>query len=204
MADIALNKASLKQQREQLATFQDFLPSLDLKRRRMLFEQRRQESELHEINNAIDIMNQSLFDLMRLAGESKFNTTGLLKVVGVTLGTDNIAGAKLPRLDDVDYTMDDRPALDRPFWLPELIKRLRDMSGLELRKELQRRRVEILAKAVKTVTQRINLFEKVLIPEAKDNIRRIRIHLADMERAAVVRSKLVKAKREQELLHSEA
>ena len=201
MADVALNKASLKQQREQLATFQDFLPSLDLKRRRMLYEQRRQESELREINAAIDDKYEDLSDMMLLAGESKFETAGLLKVAGVTLGSDNIAGARLPRLDGIDFEIDDRPALDRPFWLPEMLKRLRDLSGLHIRRELQRRRVAALAKAVKTVTQRINLFEKVLIPEAQENIRRIKIHLADMERAAVVRSKLVKAKREQELLN---
>jgi len=63
------------------------------------------------------------------------------------------------------------------------------------RRSVGRQRVERLQQAVLKVTQRVNLFEKVLIPEARENIKQIRIHLADTERAAVVRSKITKAKR---------
>ncbi|MEM6429093.1 MAG: V-type ATP synthase subunit D, partial [Deinococcota bacterium] len=48
--------------------------------------------------------------------------------------------------------------------------------------------------AVKRTTQRVNLFDKVLIPNAQETIRRIQIFLADADRAAVVRAKLAKQK----------
>jgi V/A-type H+-transporting ATPase subunit D len=54
-----------------------------------------------------------------------------------------------------------------------------------------------LGEAVRKITQRVNLFEKVLIPTTEKNILRIRIYLGDAERAAVVRSKIVKTKRQQ-------
>ena len=57
--------------------------------------------------------------------------------------------------------------------------------------------------AVRRVTQRVNLFEKVLIPNAKQNIARIQIFLSDVERAAVVTSKIAKAKRAQERASAE-
>ena len=60
-------------------------------------------------------------------------------------------------------------------------------------------RLELLDEAVRTITQRVNLFDKVLIPRAQANIKRIRIFLADGERAAVVRAKIAKAKRAKEL-----
>ena len=47
---------------------------------------------------------------------------------------------------------------------------------------------------MRKVTQRVNLFEKVLIPRTREQIRRIRIYLSDAERAAVVRSKIAKRK----------
>ena len=73
------------------------------------------------------------------------------------------------------------------------------MSTLRIREQIDRERVARLDEAVRKITQRVNLFEKVLIPTTRDNIHRIRIHLADAERAAVVRSKIVKAKRQQKV-----
>ena len=40
----------------------------------------------------------------------------------------------------------------------------------------------------------VNLFEKVKIPEAKENIRIIRIFMGDQQTAAVARSKIAKGK----------
>ena len=53
-------------------------------------------------------------------------------------------------------------------------------------------RVRLLEQAVRKVTQRLNLFEKILIPTAKENIKKIQIYLADAERAIVVNSKITK------------
>ena len=47
---------------------------------------------------------------------------------------------------------------------------------------------------MRTITQRVNLFSKVLIPRAEENIKRIGLFLSDQERAGVVRSKLSKQK----------
>ena len=56
-------------------------------------------------------------------------------------------------------------------------------------------RLVLLETAVKTITQRVNLFDKVLIPKTKSNIKDIKIYLSDEEMAAVVRSKISKRKR---------
>ena len=63
---------------------------------------------------------------------------------------------------------------------------LRDMLELRIRVQVEERRLTLLDAAIKTVTQRVNLFDKVLIPRTRENIRRIRISLSDAERAAVV------------------
>ena len=69
------------------------------------------------------------------------------------------------------------------------------MLEFKVRLKVDQKRVEILQQAVKKVTQRVNLFDKVLIPRAQQNIRKIRIFLSDTERAAVVRAKITKSKR---------
>ena len=54
--------------------------------------------------------------------------------------------------------------------------------------------IAILAKELRITTQRVNLFEKVKIPECKNNIRIIRIYLGDQQANAVGVSKVAKHK----------
>ena len=81
-----------------------------------------------------------------------------------------------------------------PQWVDRLSDELARMIELRVRLRVEQRRLALLEEAVRKVTQRVNLFEKVLIPGAKGQIRRIRIFLSDGERAAVVRSKIAKRK----------
>ena len=47
---------------------------------------------------------------------------------------------------------------------------------------------------MRSTAQRVNLFEKVKIPEARENIRVIGIYLGDQQTSAVVRGKIAKKK----------
>ncbi|MEZ6150342.1 MAG: V-type ATP synthase subunit D [Pirellulaceae bacterium] len=84
--------------------------------------------------------------------------------------------------------------LAKPFWVDFVVELLQNVATLHARREIERKRMSRLSNAVRRITQRVNLFEKVLIPQAENDIQRIKIHLADTERAAVVRSKIAKAK----------
>jgi len=89
--------------------------------------------------------------------------------------------------------------LARPHWTDVLAKRLKQMVSQEVLVQVMARRVFLLERAVRKITQRTNLFEKVLIPEARQNIRKIRIYLADADRAAVIRSKITKRIRQKQV-----
>jgi V/A-type H+-transporting ATPase subunit D len=81
-----------------------------------------------------------------------------------------------------------------PFWVDLLVDSLKRLAELRIRQQVRQERVERLDYAARRITQRVNLFEKVLIPQAEANIRKIVIFLSDEERAAVVRSKIAKNK----------
>jgi V/A-type H+-transporting ATPase subunit D len=72
------------------------------------------------------------------------------------------------------------------------------MVDQKTRVQVAAERVRLLEQAERRVTQRVNLFDKILIPTAKKNIQKIQIYLADAERAAVTRSKLTKKMRRQQ------
>ena len=83
---------------------------------------------------------------------------------------------------------DEKPysILSTPFWLDELVACIKDVATYRLRLQVYRARVSRMEGAVRRVSQRVNLFEKVLIPNARRDIARIKIFLSDIERAAVV------------------
>ena len=87
-----------------------------------------------------------------------------------------------------------------PFWVDKLVDGLEQIARLRILLQVHQARVAILGAAARKITQRVNLFEKVLIPQAESNIKKIGIVLSDQERASVVRSKLAKRKRIQESL----
>jgi V/A-type H+-transporting ATPase subunit D len=196
MAGLPLNKSSLKQERNRLATFARFLPSLDLKRRQLAWELRRAERELATEVSKAEELAESSREMLALLGSTEEPVDGLVKVESIEIETENVVGARLPVLAGFEVGVSEYSTLAEPFWIDTLVDTLTATLELRVRKALAEQRVRRLQQAFRRVTQRVNLFEKVLIPEAKQNIKWIEIHLADLDRAAVVRSKITKAKRQ--------
>jgi V/A-type H+-transporting ATPase subunit D len=194
---LALNKSSLKQQRDQLGLFRKFLPSLDLKRQQLLSALKEARAGLEQVEaemRQFDGLLESLYPLLGSATLATRDLSQLVRIKAAKIETENLAGVHLPTLRELEFEATQYSTLATPFWVDSLIEALRKMAELRVRHAVQRRRVERLEAAGRRVTQRVNLFDKVLIPQAKQNIKRIQIFLADQERSAVVRSKIAKTK----------
>ena len=121
--------------------------------------------------------------------------SGLVRIHRVDVAEEDVLGLRLPTLRAVEFDTADYSLLATPFWVDDLVTCLKEVATYRLRLQVYRERVARMQGAVRRITQRVNLFEKVLIPDAKRNIARIQIFLSDVERAAVVTSKIAKAKR---------
>lgn len=194
---IALNKTTLKQQRDQAKTYKQFLPSLDLKRQQLLAALKKAKQELDSILLEIAAIDRELEQLYPLLGSSTIatrNIASLLRVRSVQVEEENVLGTRLPVVREVDFEVGEYSTMVTPFWVDSLVSALEKTVELKVQSAVASQRVERLELAARRITQRVNLFEKVLIPQAEDNIRRIVIFLSDQERAAVVRSKIAKGK----------
>ena len=195
---LSLNKNALKQQRDHLTMFRRFLPSLDLKRQQLLGAHKEAQAQLANLEKDIEEFQQTLENLLPSLGSSTINPEklgNLVRVRDVVLGEENVVGAHIPvvreiKIDKVEYSM-----LTLPFWVDKLVDGLEQIARLRILLQVNQARVAILGAAARKITQRVNLFEKVLIPQAESNIKKIGIVLSDQERASVVRSKLAKRKR---------
>jgi len=196
MEKIALNKSSLKSERDRLKTFERFLPSLDLKRQQLMVESKKAQAELKGILARVEETLQGIEGLLGLLGGTTMEMPDYVRLENYSTKEENVVGVRLPLLDEIEFGVQEYSTLAKPFWVDTLVDYLQEVAKLRVEERIGKERVELLDEAVRKITQRVNLFEKVLIPNAKENIHRIQIFLNDAERAGVVRSKLVKAKRQ--------
>ena len=194
---LALNKSSLKLQRDQLKMFRRFLPSLDLKRQQLLAALKIARNELAETERQVEERYGRIAELYPLLGSStmgRVDLSSLVRVASVQIDEENMLGTRLPVAREVDFEVADYSTLVTPFWVDLLVENLKELAELRVHQQVRQERVKQLNYAARRITQRVNLFEKVLIPRAFESIRRIVIFLSDQERAAVVRSKIAKEK----------
>ena len=194
MAKLRLTKAALAKERQHLRLYERLLPSLDLKRRQLTVELEKARSGLREAQTTVEELENQIGRELPMAANPRLNFQGLVTVRDTQIGVENVVGAKLPVLERIDYDVAEYPYLNTPAWVDTLVQRLKDVIEKRLLVAIAIKRVAVLDRAVRRVTQRVNLFDRILIPNAKKNIKKIQIFLGDVERDAVIRSKLAKSK----------
>jgi len=194
MTRLALNKTELARKKRELATYRRFLPSLDLKRRQLLEERSRARADLAELERQRAALRDEAGRNIPMLSNRRISVEGLVTVRDVQLGEANIVGVCVPVFESVDFAVEPYGLLSKPHWVDAVVEMLKRAAELQLREQVARERLERLEAGLKKVTQRVNLFEKVLIPRAEAAIRTIQVGLADIERASVVRSKIAKRK----------
>ncbi len=195
MARLQLSKSSLSKEKARLRTCLQFLPSLDLKRQEQMAQRAKAVKALAECETELAQFSVGFAEAFPMLANHDVDLTDLVTVTDFELETENVMGAHLPKLARVEVKIRDYSDLATPTWVDGVAESMKAMLRLKLELQVHQKRVELLNVAVRKITQRVNLFDKVLIPRAKENIKRIRIYLSDNERAAVVNAKLAKSKR---------
>lgn len=194
MARLQLSKTSLTNEKRRLEGFERFLPSLDLKRRQLTALRAGTAATIADLEKQVEDLRAEVADRLPMLANTDIDLNELVRVSNVQVEMENVVGVRLPRLSGAQVDVRSYSYLGKPHWVDQVAEDLKRMLDLRLRLQVEQRRLELLAQAVRTVTQRVNLFDKVLIPRTRANIKRIEIYLSDAERAAVVRAKIAKAK----------
>ena len=196
---IKLTKNEQKVQKDNLKAFQRYLPTLQLKKQQLQSVIMRENQALEQKEVERTEMIGNLDDWVAVFAENTIfedakKLDQLVQPDTVICSTENIAGVRVPLFEeltfkDISYDVD-----DYPLWVDTAVIKLREIARLDALVSTMRKRVECLEKELRTTSQRVNLFEKVKIPEAKENIRIIGVYLGDQQTAAVVRGKISKKK----------
>ena len=201
MASVKLTKNELKKQKDDLKQFERYLPTLQLKKQQLQTvimqidaEYEQKKSEYAEMINGLDDW-VAVFSENTLFSDSK-KIENLVKPDRVICDESNIAGIVIPEFKELTFKEISYDVADYPLWVDEALVRMREISRLNVLLQTIKKQSELLNRELRLTSQRVNLFEKVKIPEAKENIRVIEIYLGDQQTSAVVRGKIAKSKRQ--------
>ena len=191
---IALNKSSLNKEKRSLKTFNQYLPALELKRLQLMAERKKAEKALEEAKLRIEQIEGDIAAQLPMLACEDIVLEDLVKVTDIVLGEQNIVGTTVPMLERIEVEVTPYSFLIRPHWVDFLVEKLKEMAELHVESQVRELRYQEIAAATKTTSQRVNLFSKVLIPQTKQNIAKIKIFLSDQDRAGVVNAKISKSK----------
>ena len=194
MAKIKLTKNEQKAQKDALKMYQRYLPTLTLKKQQLQSEIRIIDEKAKSVRAEKKALEEDFERWISVFGETEAFKPGTVTVDNIRKGWGNIAGVKIPVYEGADFGRGDYDLYSAPLWVDMAADRMEKALSLDLQAEVLDEQVRLLSKELRTTTQRVNLFEKVKIPETKANIKRIAIFLGDEQVNAVVRSKISKKK----------
>ncbi len=189
---IKLTKNELKSQKESLKMYRRYLPTLQLKKQQLQTEIRTIESRALDVRFRRDALNMEFQEWIAVFGETEAFSPDTVKVKTIHTSTGNIAGVSIPLFTGAEFERTPYDLYQTPLWVDIASDRLEKVLSLDLEARVLDEQVRLLHIELRTTTQRVNLFEKVKIPESRSNIKKITVYLGDQQVAGVVRGKISK------------
>ena len=193
MAKIKYTKNELKAQRDALSRFTRYLPTLMLKKQQLQMELRGLDAQIDAKRSEEETARTALASWVKLFSEP-FDLTPYIQVQEIERSFGNIAGVAIPIFGSITFVEETPNLFETAAWVDAGIELLRQLTRLRVERQIIEEQHRLLSDELRTTSQRVNLFEKVKIPECRENIRVIRIFMGDQQTAAVARSKIAKGK----------
>jgi V/A-type H+-transporting ATPase subunit D len=185
------NKTYLHQLSKALRIREQALPTLMAKETALRLEVQKAKQEALGLEQEIEKKNADIQGSFPLWHEFPDD---LMAMESIVTEAKKIAGVKIPILRQVVFSVQRCSLFGLPSWIPGGIEMLKSMVELSIRADLARHKVAVLELARKKTTQKVNLYEKVQIPEYQEAVLKIRRFLEDEENLAKASQKILKEK----------
>ena len=176
MAKIRLTKNELKKQKDSLKMYQRYLPTLMLKKQQLQGEIRLTELRIKELRTARELLDESFKIWIGVFGEKGVFTPGILKITSLKTGYGNIAGVAIPVFEGAEFSISPYNLAGTPLWLDLAVEKLKQAMLLDLEAKIVEEQRKLLDRELRVTTQRVNLFEKIKIPETRGSIKKIQVY----------------------------
>jgi len=201
MAKIKLTKNELKKQKDALKMYQRYLPTLQLKKQQLQMEIRGVETRLAHLVAVKEALERQFSSWVAVFSEENYarddSSIPLLALKSIRTSTGNIAGVIIPIFDEALFELGEYDYFATPLWVDKALELMKQVLAADAEHQVVEKQKNLLATELRITNQRVNLFEKVKIPETQNFIKMIRIYLGDQQTAQVVRGKISKRKVEE-------
>ena len=194
MAKIKLTKTEPKAQTDALKRFQRFLPMLQLKKQQLQGEIAGIVQKAEETTARERAVRDDLDRWVGLFATDEELLAGLVKVKSVNTGMANVAGVTIPTFESIETDVKEVDAWSTPAWVDNAVDTTTQILSLQCERSIYQEQKALIEKELQLTSQRVNLFEKVKIPECREAIRKIKIAIGDEQTAAVTRGKIAKGR----------
>lgn len=193
MANIKLTKNEQKKQKDALKRFTRYLPTLMLKKQQLQLVIRGLEADVKAKQAERQALEGEIQSWVDVFGEEvEFDKLVRIKYLETEEG--NIAGVDIPVFKGIEFEQIEYDLFRQPLWVDAAVEKVSKLLACDEELKIIAKQLELLDAELRVTSQRVNLFEKVKIPETKTNIRKIGVYLGDQQTAAVVRGKISKKK----------
>ena len=195
MANVKLTKTELRIQQVKLNQLKKYLPTLQLKKAMLQVEVNHAQLEIENLNLQFETVEEKVKKYSSLFSDRyAFDLFSAVKIKEVKKGYENIAGIDIPYYEDVIFHKASYSLFDSPPWLEAAIEGVKELLIVREKTKIAEEKKTALEKELREVSIRVNLFEKIMIPRAIENIKKIKIFLGDQQLAAVSQAKVSKQK----------
>ena len=204
---LRLTKQELRDQQQKLGQLVHYLPTLQLKKSLLQIEVNMARIELRRLEELFTEQRQTVSQYSALLTErGGVDPRRVAVVKQLSIRWDNIAGVDIPIFEGIEFEPYELPLMVLPPWADGVIAGIRKLMELKAQLQVAQEKFQSLQAELRTVSLRVNLFEKVLIPRTQANLRKIQVFLGDQQLAAVAQAKAAKAKilRRRALIEGEA
>jgi len=198
MAEIKLTKNELRAQQTKLNQLLKYLPTLQLKKAMLQAEVNEARQEIvhcEQVYKETHAWVEGFGEL--LSAKLSVNPMTLVSVREVKRRFENIAGVEVPYFESISFDEKPYSLFDTPVWLDGVLNGLKKLAESWAKIKIAEEKRAALEKELREVSIRVNLFEKILIPRALKNIKKIKVFLGDQQLAAVSQAKVAKNKIEE-------
>lgn len=195
MAEIKLTKTELRLQQNRLGQLRKYLPTLQLKKAMLQVQVNEARIEIVQLQDSLKKLHALIESYAELLSQPNgLDLSQAAKIKEINRRYENIAGVEVPFYESVVFDEFPYSLFDTPVWIDAAITGLRSGAEVHAKIEVVREKKSALEKELREVSIRVNLFEKILIPRAIKNIKKIKVFLGDQQLAAVSQAKVAKEK----------
>lgn len=195
MAEVKFTKTELRSQQLKLDRLRKYLPTLQLKKALLQAEVNQAQNEIEQLKGVFALSEEKVSHYSHLLTDrSATDLFSAVKVQHVMRLHENVAGVEIPLFETILFEPASYSLFDTPVWFESVILGLQELITIREKIHIAEEKKRALEKELREVSIRVNLFEKILIPRALENIKKIKIFLGDQQLAAVCQAKVAKKK----------